>query len=93
MRPSRLKSIIFGNNLLFVYTYQLCLSSGFGTDKISVQSRLNVGFLSITYLLAYLLTPWRRALLERLRGSQLIKKFPNFMEPEGSLPHSQVPAT
>jgi len=24
---------------------------------------------------------------------QLVKKFPHFMEPEGLLPHSQVPAT
>jgi len=31
--------------------------------------------------------------LEKLTGSQLVKKFPHFMEPEGSLPHSQVPAT
>ena len=30
-------------------------------------------------------------LLEKLTGSQLVKKFPAFMEPEGSLPHSQAP--
>jgi hypothetical protein len=30
----------------------------------------------ITYLLTYLLTPWSRALLENLIGSQLVKKFP-----------------
>ena len=29
----------------------------------------------VTYLLTYLLTPWRRALLEKLTGSQLVKKF------------------
>ena len=28
-----------------------------------------------------------------LRGLQLVKKSPHFTEPEGSLPHSQVPAT
>ena len=38
-------------------------------------------------ILTYLLTPWSRALLEKLTGSQ------HFMEPEGSLPHSQVSAT
>jgi len=38
----------------------------------------------------YLLTPWSRVLLEKLTGFQLVKKFQN---PEGSLPHSQVPAT
>ena len=26
----------------------------------------------------YLLTPWSRALLEKLTGSQLVKKFPEF---------------
>jgi len=46
-----------------------------------------------TYLLTYLLTPWSRVLLQKLTGSQLVKKFPALMEPEGSLPHSQVPET
>ena len=40
----------------------------------------------------YLLTPWG-TVLEKLTGFQLVKKFPHFMEPKGSLPHSQVPAT
>ena len=31
-----------------------------------------------TYLVTYLLTPWSRALLEKLTGSQLVKKFPPF---------------
>jgi len=35
----------------------------------------------------YLLTPWCRVLLEKLTGLQLVKKFPHFTEPEGSLPH------
>jgi hypothetical protein len=39
------------------------------------------------YLLTYLLTPWSRVLLDKLTGLQLVKKFPAFMEPEGSLPH------
>jgi hypothetical protein len=29
-------------------------------------------------LLIYLLTPWSRVLLEKLTGSQLVKKFPKF---------------
>jgi len=41
----------------------------------------------------YLLTPWSRVLLEKLTGFQLVKKFPAFMEPVGSLPHSQEPVT
>ena len=46
----------------------------------------------IRYLLTYILTPWSRVLLEKLTGSQLVKKFPSFLEPESSLPQSQVPA-
>jgi hypothetical protein len=30
---------------------------------------------------------------EKLTGFQPVKKFPAFMEPEGSLPHSQMPTT
>jgi len=43
-----------------------------------------------TYLL---LTAWSSVLLEKLTGSQLLKKFPHFMEPKSSLPHSQMPDT
>ena len=32
-------------------------------------------------------------LLEKLTGFRLVKKFTHFMEPETSLPHSQVPTT
>jgi hypothetical protein len=42
--------------------------------------------------ITYLLTPWSRVLLEKLIGSQLVRNSPNLMEPEGSLPHLQVPA-
>jgi hypothetical protein len=41
----------------------------------------------------YLLTPWSRVILQKLTGLQLVTKFPHFMEPESSLPHSQLPAT
>jgi hypothetical protein len=40
----------------------------------------------------YLFTPWSKAFLEKLTGSQLVKKFHAFCG-EGSLPHSQVSAT
>jgi len=47
-----------------------CLIFGFTTSN------------TLTYLLTclftYLLTPWRRVLLEKLTGSQLVKKFPAF---------------
>jgi hypothetical protein len=49
--------------------------------------RLRTYFL--TYLLTYL-TPWCRVLLEKLIGFQLVT---HFMEPEGSLPHTQVLAS
>jgi hypothetical protein len=38
----------------------------------------------------YLFTPWSRIPLEKVTGS---RNSPYFMEPEASLPHSQVPAT
>jgi hypothetical protein len=41
----------------------------------------------------YLLTPYSRVLLEKLNRSQLVKKFHAIIVPEGSLPHSQEPAT
>jgi len=40
----------------------------------------------------YLLTPCSTFLLKKLTGSQLVKNFPAFMEPEYSLPHLQIPA-
>jgi hypothetical protein len=50
-------------------------------------------YLLITYLLTYLLTYSMEVLPEKLTGFHLDKKFPAFMEPESSLPYSQVPAT
>ena len=47
------------------------------------------GSSSNTYLLNYLLTPRCRV----LTGLQLVKKFPAFTEPEGSLRHSQASDT
>ena len=42
----------------------------------------------------YLLTPWSIVLLEKLTGFAASQKnSPHFMEPESSLPYSQVPAT
>ena len=34
----------------------------------------------LTYLLTYLLIPWSRVLAEKLTSSQLVKKFPTFMD-------------
>jgi hypothetical protein len=45
------------------------------------------------YLITYLLTPWSRVLLEKLRGSEASQEIHSIFEPEGSSPYSQVPAT
>jgi uncharacterized membrane protein len=47
----------------------------------------------LTFSTTYLLIPWNRAHLEKLIHSQVVKKFLAFMDPEGSLPHSHMPAT
>ena len=48
----------------------------------------------LTYLLTYLLTPWSRVFLEKLTGFAASQEIPRiFMEPESSLPYSQVSAT
>jgi hypothetical protein len=44
-------------------------------------------------MMMMMINPWSRALLEKLTVTQLVKKFPPFMEPKGSLPCSQGPAT
>jgi hypothetical protein len=40
-----------------------------------------------------LLTIEQKDLLEKLIAAQLVKKIPAFMEPDGSLPFSEEPAT
>jgi hypothetical protein len=45
------------------------------------------------YSLTHFLTPRSRVLLEKLTGSQFVKKFPRFMEIEDSLPRLQERAT
>jgi hypothetical protein len=42
-----------------------------------------------TYVLTYLLTPWSRVLIEKITCWQPVKKFPAFLEPEGSSPRLQ----
>ena len=44
----------------------------------------NAIFRLTDYLLTYLLTPYSTVFLEKLTGFQLVKKFPSFLEPEGS---------
>jgi len=77
------------NNVIF-------LKLGLNTEEFSdikvLQLSVKISRL-LTYLLTYSLTPWSRVLLEKLTGSQLVKKFPAFYGTEFSLPYSQVPAT
>ena len=47
---------------------------------------------SFSHLHNFSLTPCSRVLLEKLTDSQS-RNSPHFIEPQGSLPHSQVPAT
>ena len=63
---------------LSTYPLQLQCHCVYGQDK---------------YVLKHLLNPWSRVLLEKPISTQPVKKFPAFMEPEGSLPCSQKPAT
>jgi hypothetical protein len=59
--------------------YVLCLESWFVcVHKNSWSSDLFLSQFPFTHLLTYLLTPWSRVLLEKLTGSQLVKKFPAF---------------
>ena len=56
--------------------------------RLKVEDLLN--YLLAYYLLTYLL---QGAVLQKVTGSQLVKKFPYFMNPKSSLPHPQVPTT
>ena len=61
-------------NVIFTCTdqTQFPLYVRYRTKNVNTISR------KLSYLLAYLLTPWCRVLLEKLTGLQLIKKFPAF---------------
>ena len=68
--------------------FRACLLPGRVKDLSAPRYRVLIENLNTS-----LLTPWCRVLLEQLTASQLVKKFPAFMQPEGSFPHSQMPAT
>ena len=55
----------------------------YGTDfsYIIFEKNLSAQILTylLTYLLTYSLTPWSRVVLEKLTGSQLVKKFPHIL--------------
>jgi len=56
-----------------------------------IHSQMNLIYTTTFYLckIHYFLIPWSTVLLQKLAGSQIVKKFPHFMKSEGS----QHPAT
>ena len=60
--------------------YKICTHTSHNTKHVHVR-------------LTYLLSPWSTVLLVKLTGFQLVKKYLHFIEPEGILPHSHVPAS
>jgi hypothetical protein len=77
-----------------LHSYIINIKSNLVTLDLLTYLLTHLPTYSLTYLLTYLLTPYSTVLLEKLTGSAASQKnSPNFMETEGSLPHSQVPAT
>ena len=68
--------LAFELDLAFDLDLKFDLDLSFGLDLAS--PHLTSPYLTLTYLLTYLLTPWCRVLLEKLTGLQLVKKFPAF---------------
>jgi hypothetical protein len=73
-----------------VYKF-ICFEDGLDCPKYA-GTNVNIILLYILYYIGYLLVPWSRIFLDKPTSSQLVKKFPHFMEPKASLLHSQVPA-
>jgi hypothetical protein len=69
----------------------LRLTIGMETELILLENNYRV--FTFTYPKTYLLIPWSRVLLAKLTGIQLVKKFHTLYGTQGSLPHSQVPAS
>jgi hypothetical protein len=62
---------------------------------VNIQLRilcLSVSYTYVTYLFTYLLNG-AESLLRSYSVCSQSRYYPHFIEPEGSLPHSQVPAT
>ena len=63
------------------------------TIIVTSSLNLNKNYKCAPIQLTYLLTPWSTVLLEKLTGSAASQEIPRILEPEGSSPYSQVPAT
>jgi hypothetical protein len=76
--------------LLYIYCHDMFRpliwpSSGYNRGSV---------FSILHHYTPYLLTPWSKFLLEKLTSlCSQSSNSPHFMEPESSLPYSQVPAT
>ena len=69
--------IIYVNNI-YLLKHRLHGSYAFYSAKNGYQILCILNDCQTYYLLTYLLTPWCRALLEKVTGLQLVKKFPAF---------------
>ena len=79
-------------HLPFNYFHHFLHFRHFLSQSVSIRHYC-VTFRHSSHLLNYSLhTSYSRVLLEKLTGLQLVKEFPHFMEPDSSLPYSQVPA-
>jgi hypothetical protein len=72
-----LQSIIF-EWVFSICMYWLFVDCRVPPKHVAVTKECAVVYIRGTYLLTYLLTPCSRVLFEKLTGSQLFKKFPEF---------------
>jgi len=84
-----LKCVLSSIFLKFLLSYRF-KSAKFLVHNLST-SQCTLG--ATSKLLTYLLTPYSRVLLEKLTGFAASQEIPAFLEPRGSSPYSQVPAT
>jgi hypothetical protein len=86
---------VFTNyNVAFNKMIRSCVLKTLIITGRAVATGCSMGDASAKISVIYLLTTWCRTLFEKLIVTQIVKKYPAFfMEPEGSLPCSQKPAT
>ena len=87
-RPTSRCVLFDGENISFEASLFIYINS----NNILPNMIINRIYL-LTHLLTYLLTPCSRVLLEKLTGSAASQEIPRILEPEGSSPYPQVPAT
>ena len=81
--------------LLFAVIEPVFLKNSCVIKKTTSMSGTGENFLFVSSALeicTYLFTAWLRVVLEKLIRSQIVKKYPYFMEPKSLIPHLKVPA-